>query len=376
MIKKKRKNMSIKGNTDQRGMASILITMITMIVVSLIVIGFATISRREQGQTLDHQLSTQAFYAAESGVEDARNVIAAAVQSGLAVPGKTSCSTNTDGSGYTPNYPTGNSTVLDASHNVSYSCLLVNPDPSTLMYDGVTSNSIVVPLSASQVIDKIIVTWSPTTAPSGSPTSDCPSSTTNSFSIASKWKCGYGLLRMDLVPTGGGLTKAGLSSSELSAYVEPLGTANSGNISYAGNTGTPVVTAADCTLGSYGQCSATIVGLASGTNFTLRLLSLYQASNIQVSAYHGGTLLSVPGAQAVVDVTGNANGVLRRIQVNIPLNNYSGTVPDFAIESNAALCKRFLVTPGYFSVPNDIVNPDTNNPMCVPQSSGAPSAGG
>jgi Tfp pilus assembly protein PilX len=58
----------------QAGMVAIMVTMILMIVISLIVVGFAQISRRNQRQALDRQLSTQAFYAAETGVNDASDL--------------------------------------------------------------------------------------------------------------------------------------------------------------------------------------------------------------------------------------------------------------------------------------------------------------
>lgn len=368
-------NLPGSNRNSQAGMASILITMITMIVVSLIVLGFATISRREQGNTLDQQLSTQAFYAAESGVEDARNVIAAAIKTGKMIPGKTDCTTNTDGGGYTPNYPTGSATTLDAAHNVSYSCLLVSPNETSLVYDGVGDQPRVIPITASQNIDQIKITWTPTNQPSGTPAT-CPSSTTNTFTPATSWTCGYGLMRMDLVPTQGVLTRAGLENSDLTAFFEPLNNSNSGNLSYAGNNGKANVVGASCGVGSYTQCSATLIGLPASNSISLRISSLYQPSNVTVVAYHGGSPLTITGTQVTVDATGNADGVLRRIQVRIPTTGTNNLLPEAAVESNAAVCKRFEVTPGYFSIPSDIANPDPSNPMCQPTTSGSPNPGG
>ena len=77
----------------------VLLTMILMIVVGLIVLGFAQISRRNQRQALDRQLSTQAFYAAETGVNDAANLIKTAVQAGTVVAAKPDC-TSTGGGFY------------------------------------------------------------------------------------------------------------------------------------------------------------------------------------------------------------------------------------------------------------------------------------
>ncbi|HET6924792.1 MAG TPA: pilus assembly PilX N-terminal domain-containing protein, partial [Candidatus Saccharimonadales bacterium] len=63
------KQQSIRG--DERGMVSIMVTLVMIIVITLIVIGFAQVVRRNQRETLDRQLSTQAYYAAETGINDA-----------------------------------------------------------------------------------------------------------------------------------------------------------------------------------------------------------------------------------------------------------------------------------------------------------------
>lgn len=348
---------------DQSGMASIMITMITMIVVSLIVIGFATISRREQGNTLDQQLSTQAFYAAETGVEDARNIIVNDVKTNQPILPKTNCTTNT-GAG---NYPTGAQTVLDATHNVSYSCLLVDPNVTSVVYDGIGPQSKVIPVISSQTITKLVVNWTPTNNPSPSVAS-CPTSTSHTFSPAMGWNCDYGVLRMDLVPTQGALTRGGLDSSVLTAFMEPMKTGGAASLSYSGNVGKASVTGAQCNAT---QCSMTINGLAATDDLDLRLTSIYQASDVTIDAYHGGTLLDQSG-QVGVDVTGNAGGVLRRIQVRIPTTFSSNLIPDAAIQSNAAICKRFQVDNTYFHIPSDIVNPDNTNTMCQTITSGTP----
>ena len=109
-----------------------------MLVISLIVLGFAQIARRNQRQSLDRQLSTQAFYAAETGVNDAANL----VKSAASVPAKTSC-TDTGGGFYSA-LPSSN---IDATNKVTYTCLMVNPAPGSLVYSNVGTSSIVAPLT-------------------------------------------------------------------------------------------------------------------------------------------------------------------------------------------------------------------------------------
>lgn len=346
-------------------MASIMITMITMIVVSLIVLGFATISRREQGNTLDQQLSTQAFYAAESGVEDARTIIENDVKTNQPILPRTSCTANAGGA----TYATGSQMVLDAAHNVSYSCLLVNPALTSAVYTGVGEQPTVVPIDATQTITQLDIAWSPTNNASPSAAA-CPASTAKTFSPSASWSCNYGLLNVNLVPTSGGLTRAGLMSSTLSSIFEPLKAGGTANVSYSGNVGKANVTGVVCTSGAGAQCTVKIIGMGGSDNVSLELSSLYQDSNITVSAYHGGTLLTTSG-QVAVDVTGNAGGVLRRIQVRIPTNNTSNLIPAYAFQSNAAVCKRYELDKSYFHIPNDITNPDTAT-MCQTVTVGTP----
>ncbi len=207
-----------RQTSDQRGMAAIVITMVTMVVISLIVIGFATISRREQRQSQDQLLSSQAFYAAESGVEDAKSIIKDAIAKGDPIKAKDDCNDNKPGPG--TNYPTDDATIVDSDYGVSYTCLKVDPEPRTLQYDGVADNGIIVPINTPQPTGQLEITWRPTGDPGGLPSADCPTSTNNSFSPQTDWSCGYGVLRVDIVPTVGSLTRASLASGQLTAFFQ------------------------------------------------------------------------------------------------------------------------------------------------------------
>ena len=388
---------SLIGASNELGAASIIVTMITMIIISLIVIGFATISRRIQQASVNTQLSTQAFYAAESGVEDARKVILSALSAGNTVPGKTSCNTNTDGPGYSPNYPAPGGPVQlgPSANNVSYTCLLVNPTPTTLYYTGVSENqSIIVPVSSiggslPSPINAIHVTWSPTTSVVGNPATICPNTTVNSFKPEPNWTCDYGLLDVSMAPTDvSPLTRVYLNTNSIHSFFEPFGNSQVGKFSYAGNyrgfANKPLVTPANCGTSSYTSCEVDIENLQASGNlnsrsFVLRISSLYRPSNITITAYTTwGAQIAFGNSQALIDATGNANGVLRRIQVRLPISKYANA-PSYSLESNGGVCKRFLVTPGYFNIPGNFPTsrPDSaNNPMCSITSSGSPQPGG
>jgi Tfp pilus assembly protein PilX len=354
---------------SQHGMASIIITMVTMVVISLIVLGFATISRREARQSLDQLQSTQAFYAAESGIEDARKVIRNWLDNpataALPVPSKANCTTNDPTSPSA--YPTGGDMMIDAANNIGYTCLQVDPAPESVEFDGIDSDSTVIPLtSTTGGIRRVEITWQANT-PLAS-LANCPGDVDHEFrpqSGANAWRCEYGVMRVDLTPTNGVLTRAGLSGSTYSGFFQPVNFLAGGSDNYT-NVNQARLVAARCTVTS---CRATIDQIPNLTSVSLRLSSLYQPSDVRIVAFNstgvGGSPLRLSGVQAEVDVTGKASDVLRRIKVRIPLLSNGTLVPGYAITSNGSICKRFSTGPSFFSIPNDIIDPDNSNDMCT-----------
>lgn len=354
----------------QAGMVAIMVTMILMIVISLIVLGFAQISRRNQRQALDRQLSTQAFYAAETGVNDVVKLIKDAAASGATVAAKPDCAST--GGGFYSLSP-----VLDAANRVQYTCVMVDPTPPSLSYSNIDPRSTVVPVIAtSGTIADITLTWRAKDLPPSTPsnpnpvaTDNCPTSTA-AFSISTSWQCGYGVLRFDLVPTtGSGLSMSGLQNATMTSFLVPLKPGSSGSadpINYTtggGNSKLGVVCTND-------NCSYTIHFPSPQSQYYLRISSIYKNVSLEIAAKNSsGGVVNLTGAQAVVDSTGKAQDVLRRIQVRIPLTNSSSNLMgDYALQSAEALCKRFTVMDGFFqsdannAVPG--VASSTSNPYC------------
>lgn len=369
-----RNNMSIKQvperNSRHReaGMVAIMVTLILMIVISLIVLGFAQISRRNQRQALDRQLSTQAFYAAETGVNDAAELIKNAVISGGTVAEKPDCASNGGGFYAAPAI----TPVLDAQAEVEYTCLIVDPTPPTLVYSAIGGTGTIVPLIAdSGSLANLTITWQ-TKDDTQTPGNNCPTTAGNVFGVSSPagWPCGYGVVRFDLVPTSGALTHASLLAQARTSFLVPI-RPGSGGISSVG---------ADTFLGGGNNklgvactntnCSLTLTGL-TGSQYAMRITSIYKDISLQLSATNGGGgAVEFRNAQALIDATGKAQDVLRRIQVRVPLTGSSSNLlSDFAIQSTDAICKRFSVMDGRFiSDANNVVPgvgpAHTGNPLC------------
>lgn len=340
----------------EAGLVSIMVTLILMIVISLIVLGFAQISRRNQRQALDRQLSTQAFYAAETGVNDARDLINAAVLAGSTIPAKSDCGT---GSGiYTALNPD-----LDgsASEDAEYTCVMVDPTPDTLLYGDVSTQSTIVPvISESGVnLSRITIAWETKDATS-TPTMSCPTTITNVFSATgSSWQCGYGVLRLDLVPTSGNFNYAGLQSSTMTTFLVPFGVGGDTEEPYVAGGGNNAI-GVDCTDIN---CTFSVTGLSTD-QYYMRISSLYKNVWMRINAYDSsGGLLSLRDAQAVIDATGKAQDVLRRIQVHVPLTASSqNLLSDYVMRSTDAICKRFVVMDNYFD--SQVTGVTSTNPLC------------
>jgi Tfp pilus assembly protein PilV len=318
------------SNNSERGIISIMLTVVMMLVISLIVLGLAQISRRELRQSADSQLSAQAFYAAESGVNDAAKQLSTMVSA--TIPAKDDCGNAA---------PYNFNTVISAADGISYSCLLIEPNPTTLTAT-LSQDSQVLPLKASDggALGSIKLNW---TKPDGIPGtySNCPSSTNRVFSPTWSWSCPYGLLRIDLVDTtSNSYDRDSLLNSTMTLFVVPTSAGG------AGNATTPFSTNANAHIanGCATSCQLTISGLG-GKEYYLRATEIYRTGgelNVSLNGVRGFT-----GAQAVVDATGKAQDVLRRVRVTLDIggdNHNRGAVG--GVMSGESICKQFYTLSG------------------------------
>lgn len=370
---------------DEQGFAAILVTIILLIVVSLITTGFAAQMRKEQQAALDNQLSTQAYYAAESGVND----YAKAIKSYLAAePPFTTVASLTNylnalnHSSCTP--PAATDTVYGSlassaslSNGVKYTCVTVDANPTQIQYSNIGSSAQIIPVVSASTIGSLVISWQPTTqVTSANPIGSCPSNV-NSFPTQNKWPCQLGIVRVDLVPTqpGSSYTLQSLQGSTMTAFLVPTSLNNvKGCIRYQGGTSNPTcqgnsgvlnnqygdtanqgaVVAAKCTNGVSGEdpsCTVTITGLSSNS-YSLRISTIYTPAAVNIQGFGNsgngvGNPVELSGAQVVVDSTGLAQDVLHRIQVRIPVGaSANGDTFNAAIMSAESLCKQFQTYPG------------------------------
>lgn len=348
------------ASSDEKGFAAFAVTMIMMIVLSLIVLGFAANSRREQTNTLNNDLSTTAYYAAQSGINDAFNVIKNDLQNGDSIAAQTtSCSKDNRGR---QSYISGASNILDgAANNTSYSCLLVNPAPATLEFRPISpGEGVVMPLNGqytsatgNPTLSNVTISWQEHGAGnpvfSGCPSGASVSSTTGYFPQTSQYsnQCNASVLQVDLVDASSFGTKA---SPTFSVFAQPVASsfsslASISDPSPSGQDVVPVHCGAPYLNFEY-ACTLTINVANNSDSYYMRILPFYSSSDVEVSATDGARPLDLVGAQAIIDSTGKAGNVLKRIQERVCISNVCvSSTPTSALQSTTGICKQFTTRP-------------------------------
>jgi Tfp pilus assembly protein PilX len=333
-------------NVNESGFAAIVIAIVLVLVLSLLTVGFAQLMRHEQRQALDKQLSSQAYYAAESGLNDATKAINA---------GYTAAKTDCDITGVNAAMPGANNLLkrqVGTSTAASYTCLLINPNPPSAEYSKIdTEQAKVVELTGSdssgnpQVVSTISISWEDSNGGSTF-ASNC-----NTLTPAPSWPT-TGILRVQLIPLNN-LSRDGLRDNSLTGYLCPDGSAPT-NVDYPPNHGINtdgVIVHGNCAAVRILHCTSQITGLGGlgQATYLLAMRSIYNPTRVSIKLYGGngainpGNELNVSGAQTLVDSTGKAQDVLRRIQVRIPSHN-NFFFPD---STQANICKQLDVYSGF-----------------------------
>lgn len=350
--------LSTSLKTAQAGLVSVTVTMVIMIVITLIVSSFALIVRREQQRSLDRQLSTQAFYAAEAGINDARTAISRGDISGDI----SSCSefqqqtSNNNNNSQNYNSNLGN--------NVSYSCVLINQTPAHVQTDSLAPEDGPIVYSVNtgvNAIDKIRISWKDRDNNINFPTG-------TDYKLPDQG-LNTPMLRVTILPGFDGtnsISSDDFKNKAQTFFLYPYsntGSGVAGNIAYAGNITNIDPTSPDqgrflsgqCNTGNDTDnfplhCNVDITGLTK-KSYYLVVQSLYKKATVDIAPYDlNGNALPQVNSQAVIDVTGRASDVLRRIQVRVPIGEgaqvraLGGILPLGPLATTDRICKLLSIT--------------------------------
>lgn len=311
-----------KKLAEDRGVVSLLVTMILMIVISLIVLGFALVSNNEQKGSLNRQLSEEAYYAADSGINYATAIIDQDLANPPSQPGCTGP--------YSMSNALGN-----AAYGVSYPCLTVDPAPYQIQYTITTGQPKIIPVDAqSGSISSIDFQWYEDLSSKTYVGCKAPTGSLLPTAVLTNPGCDASVLQVDIIPIN-----ANLLNAASVIYLYPIYTGasanNSASLSAAPSTKLyPVVCYPDGTA-----CNFTLNGL-NATEYYLRILPIYATkTDLTLSATNAsGVGVGLKGAQVDIHSTGKAQDVLQGLEATVDISGTNtGTAP-FAIQSNQSIC--------------------------------------
>jgi Tfp pilus assembly protein PilX len=322
----------MKKINDEKGIVSILVSIVMMIVLTLLVLGLAQIGISDQKNALKRQLSTEAYYLAESGINNAIN------------------------NNFTGNCSGG--IVIDSASNASIPCVIASTAGTlkTSLYQLNNGQSKVVTVSGTESIARINFTWT------GNSPISADQCTNTKLTTVSNWNCPYPLLMINIVSSdllsGGvtsGLFKEGISNGKgiATIYLYPSTTESANTDLDSANK----ILRAKCST----SCSINVNipnGLAS--KYYLRITPIYASTAITLSAYSSAGV-QYNSNQAYVDSTGKVGNTSQRLYTrittdsniaNLPNQGLIDQTPLFGIQTTQDLCKNFQ---GYYNSATDSV---------------------
>ncbi len=366
------------NQASEKGMVSIIVVMFTSLLLIVISVGFIRIMSQEEGQASDNNLSQSAYDAAVSGVEDAKRVITACNNgSTVACEAITRQQCNTVqaagivASTSDTNVAIRSSGMTESIRGQAYTCVTITSKTDDVKYTLEEGVSEVIPLTSTADSRYIKLEWTlkgedmPTIAAPGGPT-------TFDSSASLPQKAAWGtnapaLLRVQLVAAqGGSVSQEDFDGSQvMTAFLRPIAVTNLASDNSAslqplraaasGSNVTTYANGVTCSKTDFDNnkyACAVYLDLGdsrsvhAGSKISyMRVTSLYNRTQFKMSFQNRNneTLAQFDGVQPLVDSTGRAGDVYRRVSSRVsPDTKFA--YPEYAVDITGSLCKDFSVT--------------------------------
>ncbi len=351
-----------RHNKSEQGAASMIVVVFMMVILTTISIGFLRIALNEQRIATDDDLTSRAYYAAESGIEDAKRAIQENLDGTL-----TDAELNAD----TCDVPasTRYNSVLSsgAEFDAEFECMLIDFTPDTIRSKMSATNQTrhyeVIPINPSGGSTRpglITINWhlDATAADEGDGLVggggiSLRSTTETSIPRVGSWshpamldvkiihypKNNFSRNNIETVRMLVSPNSAGGGNGFASDVFLPGGSPNSAVDSQ--------VLRASCSDNDNNMvCSMEfdVSRVAQSENIEIRITNLYRSTSFEMTMENiSGSSLLFDKAQAIIDVTGRAGGVYRRVEAAVELNT-PDFIPNYSIRSATDICKDFSFT--------------------------------
>lgn len=383
------KASSMNTKNKESGAVSLFIVIFTMLLVTIITLSFIRIMLSDQRQATAADLSQSAYDSAQAGVEDAKRAILyyqaqcaisdADCDAALLLMNSSECNKALSKVVDT----TDNKEVLvqqsDADNagalQQAYTCVKIAMQTDDYIGELKQDESKIVPLAGVDTsFDTVHLEWFDENDIQNANTAiDVPDwtaktpliSQTDWLSVPNR----PSLVRAQLMQFGGSFAlsdfdggSAGPGSNANTLFLYPS-TIPVGGVStnFTGDIRkslkAPNLVHCESNLNNRYACSADLVlpePIGGGTRTAfLRLTGLYKTTtNYRITLKKAGTAVQFNGVQPMIDSTGRANDLFRRIQSRVEVSDTSFPYPDAAVDTTDDFCKDFLVT----NLASDYVN--------------------
>jgi Tfp pilus assembly protein PilX len=382
--------MKQRSINRQSGAVSLFVVIFAALLMTIVTVSFVQFMLRDQQQATTNDLSQSANDAALAGVEDAKRLLlldqscrdgtaastvnCTVIQNALTpAPGtnETDCDTLSAAGivGQTNNETIVQQTVGDNAEKLdeAYTCVKIGVNTEDYKKSLAVNQSLLVPITGVSTFDRVEVSWfsrSDVQASTNSTTVDFPTTGPDVSlpRVGTKWQLNYPpLLRTQLIQTGSSFSLTDFDDSQpgnksnantLFLYPSLTGTQNKDFALDARKSPTNApqqIRCEDDFLDAEYVCKTTILlpspidGNTANRDAYLRLTALYSGAHFSVKLFNGAEEVRFNRVQPVVDATGRANNVFRRVKARVELKG-DFTYPEAALDVTGDLCKNFTVT--------------------------------
>lgn len=334
--------MSSRKKLGERGAIAFLTVLFIVIILTIVTTGFVRLMVREQRQSTDIQLSAQALYAAEAGVEDAVHVLREQINGASVTLNESICD---------PADTSPSSVSPQLNGDSEYTCQLIDLQPEDFIQGADSYKSILIPLNAVDSsgnptsfgrininwhnnVDDGVVGFRPNST--STPPTNLPPVSAWTFPA---------MVRAEVIRVpAGSFTRDDLYNNRQTVFLNPTN-GGSGIINNPATVHASIVSAPCSSAGTH-ACSMQIRrpgGFNVADDYFLRLVLLYRPGEIRVALEDAsGNPVDIEDAQALIDVTGRATDVFRRLQVRVRLEQGLDIFPPFIMATSDDVCKELI----------------------------------
>lgn len=362
-----------RSRHEQKGVVSLFVVIFATILMTVIVVSFTLTVLRGQQQATQSDLSRSAYDSAMGGVEDAKRAIAkCATESSPACRDLNDGGARDDcyilekvGLGLRTTVVTGNNREfpLQSSEgdtntlDQAYTCVTIDSAPRDFQADLTRDMPFLIPIRANQDVDRIEFTWK--RAASGGTISATlpPFKPAPDLFPLDKWNDGTRkyppmiraqLIRIDQNEHVGDLTDFnGDRSQSLFLYPSEAGVATANFSSDNRLKRKPSSTPVQVRCAGSGECKVQLtanglIANANRLNAFLLVTPIYSDTSVVLTLKNGVDTIRFSKVQSLVDSTGRANDLFRRVSARV---NLTPTIiyPNAALSIEGPLCKNFAV---------------------------------